>query len=275
MKRLVLILTVLAIFCSCCQNVLTYKNRKYYSEDNTIKVEGYNVFKLCQESNYHKPYVIDGGFSRRLYLTFLDIDAAKTKNNLNLETDTLIVQAKYDFWSIWVWNYEDNKPKGTIKILQWDEYKIVLKENIVVKDIRGKIKRYSGKRTFYHKKNLPQTQTINVNKKHDLKNLNLNFCDTFSVEITGLYPILDTLPNALEERTFVKSLLTKNGFIQTDWGRGNWENGPRFFYWEYRKDNCICKVFKKYYYNRIQRDSTYNLRVTERIICNSDMFMDE
>ena len=155
MKKLVLIFTILALFCSCCQNILTCKNRKYYSEDNTIKIDDENVLRLCQRVNYN-PRIIDGESSRRLYLTFLDIDAAKTKKSLNLKTDTLIVQAKYDFWSIWIWNYEDNKPKGTIKIVQWDEYKIVLKENIAVRDISEKMKKYNGKITFYYKKDTLQ-----------------------------------------------------------------------------------------------------------------------
>ena len=123
--------------------------------------------------------------------------------------------------------------------------------------------------------NTSQTQIINVNKKQDLDNLIFNFCDTLSVEIIGLYPILDILPNLLEESIIVKSLLIKNGFTQTDWGSGNWMEGPRCFYLKYQKDSCICEIFKKYYSHEQQKDGMYNLRVTERIICSLNIYMDE
>jgi len=269
MKKVIVIFTVLAIVCTSCQNVLTYKNRKYYSEHNTI--ENNNNFKLCQSIDY-RPGIIDGGHAYLFCLTFLNIDSAKVKKVLNLKTDTLIVKSDYSVWSAWDWNEDANyKTKGTIEILQWDEEKIILRENIVIIDYKRKNrKKYVGKRIFYFEKEPTQTRFIKVNKKQDLKELNFNFCDTFSVEITGLYPILNKLPNAQDDSTISKTLLIEKGFTQTHWGRGIWDKGPRFIYLVYEKDDCCCKVIKKYY--RIYRKK---LRVAERIICNSDIFMDE
>jgi hypothetical protein len=78
-----------------------------------------------------------------------------------------------------------------------------------------------------------------------------------------------------DDSTIVKSLLIKNGFTQVDWGTGNWEKGPRFIYLKYVKGDCTCKTYKKYYFNQKQTDMSYDLRISERIICNSDKFMDD
>lgn len=120
-----------------------------------------------------------------------------------------------------------------------------------------------------------KTKIIKVDYIKDLDKLTWNFCDTFSMEITGLYPILKTLPNLQDDSTVVKTLMIKNGFTQVDWGNGNWEKGPRFTYLKYVKGDCTCKIFKKYYYNQKQTGKSYDLRISERIICNSDKFMDD
>jgi hypothetical protein len=120
-----------------------------------------------------------------------------------------------------------------------------------------------------------QTQIFRINKIQDLDKLNLNFCDKFSMEITGLYPIIKTLPLLQEDSTAVKTLLLTNGFTQVDRGTGNWDKGPRFIYLKYMKGHCICETFKKYYYNQKQKDKSFDLRISERIICNTDKFMDD
>jgi len=120
-----------------------------------------------------------------------------------------------------------------------------------------------------------ETKIIKAENLKDLDKISWDFCDTFSIEITGLYPTLITLPNLQDDNTIVKTLLIKHGFTQVDWGTGNWEKGPRFTYLKYEKGDCICKTFKKYYFNNKQLDNTYDLRISERIICNSDKFMDD
>jgi len=150
-KRLVVIFTVLTVFCtSCCPAFKRYKNKKYYTKENTIAND--SIFKLCQMVSF-SPRAIDAGHVSRLYLTFLDTNAAKTKKVLHLETDTLIVKSKYDFWSVWFWDdYNPDKIKGTIKILQWDTDKIILKENISVIKAKKRVEKYREKSTFYYKK---------------------------------------------------------------------------------------------------------------------------
>lgn len=119
------------------------------------------------------------------------------------------------------------------------------------------------------------TKIIIVDNLKDLDKLTFNFCDSFSVEVNGLYPILDTLPSLMNDSTLIKVLLIKKGFSQVDWGIGNWEKGPRFLYLKFKKGDCTCKTFKKYYYNKKMNDGFFDLRVSERMICNSDKFMDD
>jgi hypothetical protein len=97
-----------------------------------------------------------------------------------------------------------------------------------------------------------------------------NPCDTFSYEFSGLYPILDTLPNAFSDSLIMDNYLKSLGFKVSSTGHGNWENGPRVVTLELTKGNCNCKVYKKYYYNDSLPDGTYNLRVTEKVVCNAD-----
>lgn len=125
-----------------------------------------------------------------------------------------------------------------------------------------------------HCDSLP-TKIIKVNNLNDLDALTFNFCDSFSIEVNGLYPILDSLPSLINDSTLIKVLLIKKGFAQVDWGSGNWEKGPRFIYLKFKKGDCTCNTFKKYYYNKKINDGLFDLRVSERIICNSDKFMDD
>jgi hypothetical protein len=126
-----------------------------------------------------------------------------------------------------------------------------------------------------HRSDSIKTTIINIHDVGELDSMSFNFCDTFSVELTGLYPNSDTLPSLLHDSTMVKKLLLKSGFSNIDWGSGNWENGPRFIYLKFTNGSCSCNTFKKYYYNVKQKGGNYDLRITERIICNSGKFMDD
>ncbi len=95
-------------------------------------------------------------------------------------------------------------------------------------------------------------------------------CDTFSYEFQGIYPILDTLPNAVSDTLIMDGYLKTLGFQLTSGGHGNWQGGPRLITLELTKGSCNCKVFKKYYYNDTLADGKYNLRVTEKVVCNAD-----
>lgn len=120
-----------------------------------------------------------------------------------------------------------------------------------------------------------KTKTVTVKNITEAEKIQLDFCKPFSLEINGLYPTLQTLPSSTDEKgTLIKSILLKNGFVKVDSGMGNWEKGPRFVYSAYTKGNCSCKVFKKYYFNKKQRDGYFDLRISERLQCNLDLFMD-
>ena len=116
-----------------------------------------------------------------------------------------------------------------------------------------------------------KTVIIHTNKD-SLENFlkTINPCDTFSIEFEGLYTIIDTLHSASEEMLIVDDYIKTLGFVVTSIGWGNWQNGPRVVVLELLKDNCKCKVFKKYFYNDKLLDGYYNLRVTEKLVCNSE-----
>lgn len=114
-----------------------------------------------------------------------------------------------------------------------------------------------------------KVQFINA-KLSGLFNFLANPCDTIAYEFQGIYPILDTLPNANDDYSTIYNYLKEYGFVLNGNGRGNWEKGPRFIMLELKRGDCHCKVYKKYYYNEKSADGTYNLKVTERIVCNSE-----
>ena len=122
--------------------------------------------------------------------------------------------------------------------------------------------------------NCRKTQFIHVSKIQELDTLHLNFCDTFSIEVNGLYPIQLELPPAGSDISKLKFLLQKSGFKQFDWGGGDWEKGPRIMTSQFKKGTCNCEVSKVYYYNKKMKDGNYNLRVSERLSCNS-RFIDQ
>ena len=123
--------------------------------------------------------------------------------------------------------------------------------------------------------NYRKTQVIQASKLQDLDTLHLNFCDTFSIEINGLYPIQIDLPPAASDNSKVKILLQRSGFKQVDWGGGNWDKGPRIMTSQYKKGTCNCEVSKVYYYNKKMKDGNYNMRVSERLSCNAKFNWDE
>lgn len=116
------------------------------------------------------------------------------------------------------------------------------------------------------------TQVISIS---NIDSLDLNLCDKISIELIGLYKITDTLESNKNESTLSGKYLESEGFVNTTAGIGNWDKGPRMLNVKYERDSCFCNVYKKYYYNEMTSDGSYNLRITERIICNTEMYMDE
>jgi hypothetical protein len=96
-----------------------------------------------------------------------------------------------------------------------------------------------------------------------LKNLSCN--DNFL--FVDLYPIVDELPPAHEDNFILAERLQDLGFELVDWGRGNWQNGPRFYHYLFEKDNLQCTVYKMYQSHEMDKDSCYNMVVYEQIEC--------
>lgn len=134
-------------------NILNYKYKKRYHENSTIRSD--ESFTLIQSVCFNEPRVRDEEFCYTLHLIFLDTIAAKTKKNLNLETDTLIVKSSYRIFSVWNWEDENNKVTGQIKIVAWNKNSITLKENICVSDFRrNETTNFKGTRTYRRKEEL-------------------------------------------------------------------------------------------------------------------------
>lgn len=124
-------------------------------------------------------------------------------------------------------------------------------------------------KTVIAKEKLVSTITIKADRKSFSKFIS-DPCDTFSIEFDGLYPIIDTLPNAFSDTLLTDNYLRKLGFRVISSSHGNWDEGPRFMELDLIKDDCKCTVFKKYYYHDSLPDGAYNLRITEKLVCNAD-----
>lgn len=110
---------------------------------------------------------------------------------------------------------------------------------------------------------------FNCSNLKEIEELDIDLCGNIHYEFDNLYDIVDVLPMRINDSTLVKELLLDNGFEIINYGSGNWENGPRFTLLEYQKDSCKCTTLKIYYYNSQIKDSLYNMKVVEKIICNT------
>ena len=117
-----------------------------------------------------------------------------------------------------------------------------------------------------------KTQRI-VTTTKAYEQLPLDFCSKLSIEFEGLYSILQELPEASNDTAFIDNRLRREKYEVTNWGRGNWEGGPRFIQYTFRKGECFCNVYKKYHYHERITSNSFNLRVTEHLICNSEQSM--
>ena len=81
-------------------------------------------------------------------------------------------------------------------------------------------------------------------------------------------PIIDTFPSIVQDSIFLDTLLKEMGMHYVTSGWGNWELGPRIISMMLALDACSCHVHKAYFYDQMRSDSTWDLRVTERVECN-------
>lgn len=86
---------------------------------------------------------------------------------------------------------------------------------------------------------------------------------------TDLYPIIDTLPNLIDDSFILIDKLENLGYsyVKGTGGRGNYQYGPRFGHATYEKDSIQCDVYKAFQYHQLQKDSTYSLLPYEQIEC--------
>jgi hypothetical protein len=152
MARLpVLLLCIVSLLTTGCNNVLKLASKKHYKENSIITSD--SVFTLYQNVCYDKRNYVDEEFCYELRLKFIDTTAARIKKKIDLESDSLIVKASYGVFSMWNWGNENNQVSGQIEILKWGNQEIILRENIQVRDIRRKkTKQFRGTRTFKPKK---------------------------------------------------------------------------------------------------------------------------
>ena len=98
--------------------------------------------------------------------------------------------------------------------------------------------------------------------------VSLNYCDTFSLEVSGFYPILKIEPTITDDTIHIVHLLKIQGFkvVNSEWG--NWTLGPRIFRIDMEKGNCKCSVIKLYYNYKKMKNGNYSMKITEKVFCN-------
>ena len=90
-------------------------------------------------------------------------------------------------------------------------------------------------------------------------------CEIGQLEFIDIYSIVDSISDDKFERLVVAEKLKSIGFTKTNWGRGNWELGPRIVSVTLTNGQCTCQVDKLYY----ATDDPRKYKVTERISCEA------
>lgn len=100
-----------------------------------------------------------------------------------------------------------------------------------------------------------------VSKIKDYPTLFENICSVSPMEFIDLYPRVRSISDDAHEKSIFVDSLKKRNFEVKDWGRGNFEQGPRLVSFTMQKDSCKIRVDKLYY----KTDTVGTFRVTERI----------
>ncbi len=87
--------------------------------------------------------------------------------------------------------------------------------------------------------------------------------DNVPVEFPRLYGIEQIRTDTLENIILQKAL-EKRGFELFNWGRGNWQEGPRIVSAELTNTSCTCVVTKRYYSLPVYESGH---KTTEQIQC--------
>lgn len=94
-----------------------------------------------------------------------------------------------------------------------------------------------------------------------LDSLTFDRCTDIAIEFTDLYLTTDLIVSYEDEKLILVNLLKKQEFKVTDYGRGNWEEGPRIISYTMSNGQCEYQVDKLYY--ATEHKNQY--KVTERI----------
>lgn len=104
-------------------------------------------------------------------------------------------------------------------------------------------------------------KTVN---KQQINTLMDDICSTVDLEFVDLYPILDSIASDKNEKLILVESLKNKGFQAINWGRGNWQYGPRIVSISMSNGQCNCQIDKLYY----STNTNEEYKVTERIKCN-------
>lgn len=118
---------------------------------------------------------------------------------------------------------------------------------------------------------VPISATRSDLEKHFTEGQLADECLPFSHEYVKLYSDTIAIPDDSAETLILGEKLKSRGFKVIDYGRGNWEHGPRFIHVMLASAQCTCVVQKAY--RTVERDSAgawTRLHVTERIACGQD-----
>ena len=102
-------------------------------------------------------------------------------------------------------------------------------------------------------------------KQEHFVSLMTDICATIDMEFIDLHPNTDSITSDEYENIILVDSLKAKGFAQTNWSRGNWQEGPRIISITMSNKQCECKVDKLYYSTK--KNNHY--KVTERIKCES------
>ena len=81
----------------------------------------------------------------------------------------------------------------------------------------------------------------------EVADLAIGLHDSTETEIKNVYKRKVKLNVTFDDTIHLGRILKRKGFTQTNWGQGNWQQGPRIMMLTLRKGNCECEVIKRYY----------------------------
>lgn len=92
-----------------------------------------------------------------------------------------------------------------------------------------------------------------------------NICDIRLLEFIDIYEPLDSISGDEYEKIVTAEKLKEFGYKQIEWGRGNFQFGPRVVVVTLSNGTCDCVIAKHYF----SSDKENKYIVTERIDCEA------